>query len=231
MRLSITGLKMGTTWFIFLPFVLGVAMSALLHTIPLFTSLPSIHEDLLRTFLLGQLIVTWTSVMILSGSVDRIMIRLGYRPVYESVLLGVMGVMEGLQNAVHHESNYLRDNWNSDKLLEMLEVFEDSVIAPVSKHTDVVVLTIVLALVADSTVSIGWYSLPSITANVTTQLPFLQPKLFTWTNLLVYVCTVVGLWRSVGNSCKFWCDKFYQSVKDENYLVGMELQNSQEVGS
>lgn len=215
------GVYMSSVCFLAIPFSVGVFLSILLRTIPYWAVPTLIHQELFKTFLLGLVAVMWTTVMILSGSVDRILVRLGYRPKFESVLLSVMGVMEGLQNAVHHESNYLRDNWDTDRLLEMLQTFHDSVIAPIVRPVTLVSVPLALVAVCDISSLLGWHPIATSFS--------LASRRITCTHFYVYLTMIVIMSQHMRSWCKFWYDKFYQSVKDENYLIGLELQNSEEV--
>jgi hypothetical protein len=225
------GLTILLVWCVILPFSVGFFYHMLLnypHDNPnnyLVTLTPSV---LLRIFLFGALLVSQLVMTILSGQVDSLLLSMGTLPIFENHVFAIGTVWNSLQ-PIHvppnggsdsNDSSSSRDpgSSTSQKLANDLLTLEVLTIRPVIRYCCYSLLITFLLLFSQefcySTSSSSFFSLIFS---------------YSWGHLFVYLLFLVMVAKDLSGPLRRWARWYYSTIKDENYLIGMELQNSDAV--
>ncbi len=241
-------------WIILLPFSVGIYYSVLVHypSQSLATSLPALlsYREFVRCYLFGLFVVLWATILMLSGAVDRNLIKVGASPIFADARTSLAVVMDSIRTAgvaasAHSSSSssemmnndvstnsrsddnngqHGHDVWNVESLNTSLKAIQILTLLPAHKQL-VAVMSIITACLL---VEVLYLQTPSVLMCTPSQIHFIVQHWF-WTHLLVYCFTLVLVKKALSRPLMAWFEWCYNSIKDENYLVGMELQNSEQV--
>ena len=171
----------------------------------------------------------WISTLVLSGAIDRIFTTLGYIPIFSDVRTSILVVVD----SVSQSANALKqgagvDNnriLTQDSLYTSLRAIEILAISPVMRYLGWFLTVAAFCVAVESII----FRTPSVVTCSPSFFHSFTQHLY-WTHVLIYCCTVLLLKQLLGVPLVMWCQWYYKSIKDENYLIGMELQNSEQVG-
>lgn len=215
------GLEIFFTWGILTPFAIGTFYYLLISSYQnIFGSFIDSYsiELILRIYFFGFLITGWVSSLILSGSIDSILLTIGYVPIYENIVFAIITTWSAIINYPNNinDNNNNVDGETTNNISKLKSAFEAltilshfNLIDSIRKRFFIIALSIFIedsmSLFYDMRNSIKFYYLG------------------------VYVSFAMLLFNVLYSPVSQWMRLYYKSIKDENYLIGMELQNSVEV--
>ena len=175
-------------------------------------------EKFLRLYFFGLLVVGWFSNLILAGVFDSFLLALGYVPVFENIVFAIITTWNGIVNphqiiegnARRDENNYknkLRTEINTLKVLLLN-------LQTIKKIQQIFLVVISAIFIEDCLLT---------TYNLKVSIKVYH--IYLYSEFFSFLCRV--LYTPVTQ----WMKLFYKSIKDENYLIGTELQNSPEVSN
>jgi hypothetical protein len=219
------------TWGVLLPFSLGLFYHMFLNypyddpNNYLVTLTPS---AILRIYLFGALVVGQVAMMILSGKIDALLLSIGSLPIFENYVFAIGTVWNSLQPIHVHPNNRTPNgssgNHNplamtSQKLATDLATLEVLTIRPMVRYLAYAFLSTLLLLVCQDLFPKTLISLPLFSLLFS----------YSWGHLFVYLISVMAITRDLSGPMRRWANWYYSTIKDENYLIGLELQNSEAV--
>lgn len=221
LKSSLIGLSILFVWGFMLPFALGLFYHMILNYpfneahLALLTLTPS---TLLRIYLFGILIVGWLSALILTGRIDTLLLSAGYLPVFENLVFAVITVWNSIQSS--------GPNITSQKLQNDLITLKVLIIRPFIRDLCYSLLLTYFLIFCQ------YYAGVAVVVTARNQHDMVSYLLRTWSlgHLFIYFAIMTVIVQTLSSPIKQWGKWYYSKIKDENYLIGMELQNSAEVG-
>ncbi|CAE7488368.1 unnamed protein product [Symbiodinium microadriaticum] len=233
-RTWLLGARIGMNLVVLLPFSLGLFYTLLVRYPSQFLaeSLDDVvtWQEALRCYLLGLIAVLWIAVLVLSGAFDRILAKVGASKMFEDVNMALLVIVEGVnagrwrmgpQQAEDDTVDGEERDVDSSFFYMSLVAIERMLVLTSIKQFILFIMLILLCVIVEAKVFRG----PS----VMTCLPVPAVHHMFWAHAVAYSGTLYMICKTLGAPLSAWLDIFYRSIKDENYLIGMELQNSQEV--
>lgn len=213
-----------------LPFLVGLVYHMLLnypHDNPsnyLVTLTPFV---LLRIFLFGALLVSRLARSVLTGQIDRILLSTGSLPIFENYVFAIGTVWNSIQllhvlpneggsgngDGVNPNSSVM----TQEKLVKDLKNLEILTVHPKIRSYCTSFFLIILLLLISQHFITNFFPFSSFIFS------------FSWGHIFVYTLLSVVFVRDLSVALKNWGKLYYSIIKDQYYLVGMELQNSEEV--
>ena len=218
------GLKIILVWCVMLPLFVGLFYHMLLnypHDNPNHYLMTLTPFALLRLFLFGAFVTSRLATAILTGQIDRLTLSAGLLPKFENYVFSIGTVWNSLQvlpNGGGGGGNGDGANqvMTSEKLVNDLKTLELLTIHPKIRPYCSYLLITLLLLVSQHL--------------ITTAFPFSSFIFsFSWAHAFVYSLLLGACARDLSATVQRWGKYYYSAIQDENYLVGKELQNSEEV--
>lgn len=215
------GVYVFATLLVVLPLCIGMLYTALVHfpspSLP--DTLPSVVSvtGALRCYFLGLLALLWLAV-----SCERLLTRVEVPVVLEEVqALGVL--VDSLELDMSTRQRHGEDGLsiNGDLFIKVLKLVDKASESVGIKQFIGAMGVVLMCVVLEANLS------PS--PSVFNHLPVEMFRFCYWSHLLVYTGTVVVLIRFLTTPMATWLEMYYRTIKDENYLVGVELENSEDV--
>mmetsp|Transcript_1936 Transcript_1936/g.3073 ORF Transcript_1936/g.3073 Transcript_1936/m.3073 type:complete len:1099 (+) Transcript_1936:22-3318(+) len=212
-------------WVVAFPYCVGLAYFMIVYPYTcnpadeiLYFSVGMSLADHLRCLFLGSMLVNWISILICSGAIDRILTKLGYLPLFDNWTYAVNTSWSSIVDPTASNDSRI------SAVRSAICSFDRLVVSPIALPHIYSMLTIMLLergklylTPVDPTQYTGVFQLIADTI-VHARSPV--GKYLMWAYALYLFGTFVS------KPVLYWCQWYYNSIKDENYLVGMELQNS-----
>lgn len=168
-------------------------------------------QAIFQLFCFGFIVLGWISNLVLTGAVDSFLLGVGYVPIFENNVFAIITTWNTIIN-----NNYPTHNHHGEPINPRQQL-----------KNDLKTLTLLLNFnfLIDFKFKFNLIVLSFIIEDLllASLLPVKVYYLFVALMFLRYACH--ALYTPVMQSMKL----YYKSIKDENYLIGIELQNSVEV--
>eukprot|EP00602_Paraphysomonas_sp_CaronLab_P005391 CAMPEP_0185020942 /NCGR_PEP_ID=MMETSP1103-20130426/3590_1 /TAXON_ID=36769 /ORGANISM="Paraphysomonas bandaiensis, Strain Caron Lab Isolate" /LENGTH=969 /DNA_ID=CAMNT_0027552163 /DNA_START=333 /DNA_END=3242 /DNA_ORIENTATION=+ len=209
----LTGCYCALMWGVLFPYFIGLSYFALVYPLVhvgnriTYITLEISIACHIQCFVLGSVVLNWVSILIFSGAIDRIMTRLGYLPLFDNWTYAIGATWNSIVNPGDTcESQVTAARTAINNGLKFL-------VEPVAQgFTFGMWMIVVIEWVACLFHKYLRYGLrdghPIVARHI----------------VKIYVCYFAYV--ALKKPLEYWCRWYYHSIKDENYLVGMELQNS-----
>jgi hypothetical protein len=202
------------------------------HAHTAFTSLFLSPLTLLKIYFFGALVVAWLSILILSGSIDAVLLYLGYLPIFENISFATITVW----NSIHNAAN--SGTITSQKLLSDLQTLKVLIIRPFVRDVCVSLLVTLLLLAGqemcfhfqkEETKSVEGSQCEIGNVCETSSHEQKWIRLWSLGHVYVYGAILTVIVTTLAGPCRRLFGWWHMVIKDEKYLIGQELQNSIEV--
>lgn len=217
----IIGFSLFFNWIILVPFFIGgfyyLIIDSIFGNSNNFINTLSL-EVILRMYFFGFVTIGYISNLILTGLVDSVLLTIGYVPIYENIVFAIITTWNTIVN-----NNYPNQNPNGEITAEDINNHKMKVL------NDIRTLNLLIPFKTTNSFRFKFLILIGFVVSEKYFAIFDQdaPKRF-YRGYLFALC-VSELLSALSSPISQWLNLYYQSIKNENYLIGMELQNSPEV--